>query len=233
MISINFFNIDQESKDNIVIESLLNQPKANLQTINYGVLSMIASTPEGCEYLLKYEDFLPRVWKVLKQCEKDTVLQRFALAIIQKLSGLEKGSVFLLQQKYCQYALDYIEDIDPAKEHSFVPIYMISTMYNIMLADANQDDVILDITQYCKILKRLIQLLKKDMPGACYTAILEIIKAFNRFNPRWEDFEIEAKINSTLKEYLDDFENVFNGKFIFFKKKYILKISRQKNTGQS
>lgn len=74
MINLNFFNIKHNVEDNMVIQSMMNQPKANLQTVNFGVLSMVASTPEGCEYLLKYKHFLPRAWKVLKSSEKDTVL---------------------------------------------------------------------------------------------------------------------------------------------------------------
>lgn len=74
MININFFNIHRKEEDNMVLESMMNQPKANLQTINFGVLSMAASTPEGCEYLLKYKKFLSRAWKVLKGSEPDTVL---------------------------------------------------------------------------------------------------------------------------------------------------------------
>ena len=212
MININFFHIKHKVDDNMVIESMLNQPKATLQTVNLGVLSMVASTIEGCEYLLKYKKFLNRLWKAMKTCENDTVLQRFALSILQKMSGLEQGAVFLFENKFVEWALDYLEEMDPLKEHSFMPIYILSTVYNVLLADANQPDILLNITLYSKILKRLLGLVKMDLPGACYIAILEIVKGFNRFNPRWEDFEIEAKVNSTLKEYLDDFENMFKGK---------------------
>jgi hypothetical protein len=69
MININFFNVKHKVEDNLVIESMLNQPKASLQTVNFGVLSMVASTTEGCEYLLKYKKFLARVWKVMKFSE--------------------------------------------------------------------------------------------------------------------------------------------------------------------
>lgn len=133
------------------------------------------------------------------------------------MSDLQQGAVYLFEGKFCEWALDYIEEINPLKEHSFMPIYLLSTAYNVLLADANQPDIILNITQYSRILKRLLKLIKMDLPGACYVAILEILKAFNRFNPRWEDFEIEAKVNSTLKEYLDDFENMFKGKLPTFK----------------
>lgn len=121
--------------------------------------------------------------------------------------------MFLFEQKFVAWAMDYLEEIIPEKEHSFMPIYLLSTTYNVLLADANQPDILLDITQYSRILKRLVRLIKIELPGACYLAILEILKAFNRFNPRWEDFEIEAKVNSTLKEYMDNFEHMFKGKF--------------------
>lgn len=134
------------------------------------------------------------------------------MALVYKTSNLEQGALYFFQKDYCENVLDYIDEINPKKEHSFIPIYMISTIYNVLLAEANQDDIVMDVTRYSKILKQLVDLLKKDLPGACYTAILEIIKAFNRFNPRWEDFEIEAKIKSTLRDYLNDFENVFKGK---------------------
>lgn len=125
---------------------------------------------------------------------------------------LEQGAVFLFENKFIDWAIDYLEEINPAKEHSFMPIYLLSTLFNILLAEANQDDIVLDITQFSRVLKKLLRLMKSDLPGACYITILEIVKSFNRFNPRWEDFEIEAKINITLKEYLDDFENMFKGK---------------------
>ena len=69
----------------------------------------------------------------------------------------------------------------------------------------------MDVSQYAKLLKRIIRLIAKDLPGACYISILEIAKAFNRQNPRWADIDLEAKISSSLKEFLSDFENLFKG----------------------
>lgn len=205
-----------KEEENLLVDCMLNQPKAALQTINFAVLSMIASSAEGAEYLMKYKNFLPRVFKTLKQSESDTVLNRFALALVQKLSWLEQGAVYLLENKFCSWGVDYLEEIDPIKEHSFMPIYILSAIYNVLLAEANQDDILLDISQYAKLLKRIVKLLAKELPGACYISILEILKAFNRENPRWADIDLEAKVTSSLKEYLSDFENIFKGNFFQF-----------------
>ena len=74
--------MSEKEAENLLVDSMLNQPKAALQTLNYAVLSMVASSAEGAEYLMKYKNFLPRVFKTLKQSERDTVLNRFALALI-------------------------------------------------------------------------------------------------------------------------------------------------------
>lgn len=55
-----------KEEENLLVDCMLNQPKAALQTINFAVLSMIASSAEGAEYLMKYKNFLPRVFKTLK-----------------------------------------------------------------------------------------------------------------------------------------------------------------------
>lgn len=159
----------------------------------------------------------------MKQSESETVLKRFALALVQKLSLLEQGATILLEQKFCQWGLEYLEESDPVKEHSFMPIYIISTCYNILSAEANQDSILLDLSQYAKLLKRFVKLLAKELPGACYLSILELLKLTNRENLRWPDIDLEAKITSTLKEYLSDFENIFMGKktinFLNFRQK--------------
>ena len=122
--------------------------------------------------------------------------------------------MYLLEAKFCQWGVDYMEEIDPVKEHSFMPIYILSTVYNVLLAEANQADILLDLSQYSKILKRIVKLLANELPGACYISILEILKAFNRENPRWADIDLEAKVTSTLKDYLSDFENLFKGELL-------------------
>jgi phage pi2 protein 07 len=207
--------MSDKEEDNLLMDTMLNQPKAGLQTINYAIFSMIASSAEGAEYLMRYKNFLPRVFKTLKQSEKDTVLNRFALAVIQKMSSLEQGAVYLLENKFSQWGVEYLEEMDPVKEHSFMPIYILSAIYNVLLADANQPNILMDISQYAKVLKRIVKLIANELPGACYLSILEILKAFNRQNPRWTDMDLEAKVTSTLKDFLSDFENIFKGEFSF------------------
>ena len=93
-----------------------------------------------------------------------------------------------------------------------MPIYLLSAVYRVLSADANLEEINSAPGKYAKLLGRLVQLIKKDLPGACYIAILEIVKHFERFNPKYADFELEAKINDSLLGFLETFETLFEGK---------------------
>lgn len=206
LIETDFLRIKEDPE---ILEAMITPQKADLATINFGVISMIVSLPQGANYLSKHDKFLDRSYKMFKDSENGTVLQRFCLAVIQKMSNLEVAARFYFEHKFQYWIVDFLEDMDPKNIHSFIPIYLLSAFYNILCAEINENDIEENIFKYGKIMKRILKLFLKPLPGACYIAILEVIKHFQKTSSKWREMDLEGKVTDTLNEYLADVESLF------------------------
>lgn len=206
MIKSDFFRV---RKDPDILEAMITPQKADLATVNIGVISMIASTPHGAFYLNKHQLFLDRCLKLFKDSENGTVLQRFCLATLQKMSKIEIGSEFLFEQKFLFWIVDFLEGMNLKTTHSFMPIYLMSAFYNIICGEINEKAIMKNIYTYGKLLKRLLILFPQPLPGAFYIAVLEVIKYFQRRDIKWKEIDLESKANDTLSKYLADVEGTF------------------------
>lgn len=206
LISTDFFRI---RKDPDILETMITPQRADLGTINYAILSMVSSTPHGANYLAKHDSFLDRTLKMFKDSENGTVLQRFSLAVVQKMSILEKASKFYLENKFLYWIVDFLEEMDTKTTHSFIPIYLMSAFYNIISAEVNEKEIEDDIYKNGKLLKRLLSMFKRSLPGAFYIAVLEVIKHFQKHSGKWKELELEGKITDTLNAYLADVDGTF------------------------
>lgn len=61
-------------------------------------------------------------------------------------------------------------------------------------------------------MKRIMDLLRIELPGQCYLVIIDIILGIRKFDKiKFEDLQLEAKIMVDMKEIADSFEEIFGG----------------------
>lgn len=140
----------QENDDLLEYLIKFQMPTSQLLSTNLACLSMIASTKNGADYICKSQDLPTRIVKLIGDLEDGSVNQRFCVALFQKLSYLEKAVDVYFDSKMVVWILNFLENADPKTLHSFVAIYLVSSLYNIFLAEINIPKINLNTDRYGK-----------------------------------------------------------------------------------
>ena len=86
LIKYDILNIT-ESKSNQIVSDILNNQEYNVRNALLSVISIIVSKFEGIQYIISQGDqIVKKVIQIMKGTEDGQVLQRFSIAILQKMS---------------------------------------------------------------------------------------------------------------------------------------------------
>ena len=84
------------TKSTVFIKDILNIHSYNIRHGILSFISIIASTQEGVEYIIKENfDIIKKIIEIVKGTEDGQVLQRFCLSILQKMGGSNKDIISL------------------------------------------------------------------------------------------------------------------------------------------
>ena len=243
LIKYDILNIT-ESKSNDTVINILNNQEYNIRNAMMSVLSIIVSKSEGIEYIVSQgEQIIKKVIQIMKGTEDGQVLQRFAIAILQKMSvklfdsnDLDKNEeikkinnmIIKIYNKYnvIDWLIKLFQRNKNNKVHEFCMNYGSALLANILGYKETIDFLFDNLSFYKNLTETLLGLIKEK--GTNPQVLMHYLMCLNylsidKFKMIKEEINFDEQIKTFEEEYKNDDENnnvskktVLNLSFLLF-----------------
>lgn len=244
LIKYDILNIT-ETKSNDTVINILNNQEYNIRNAMMSVLSIIVSKSEGIEYIVSQgEQIIKKVIQIMKGTEDGQVLQRFAIAILQKMSvklfesdNMNKNEeikkinnmIISIYNKHniIDWLIKLFQRNKTNKVHEFCMNYGSALLANILGYKETIDFLFDNLSFYKNITETLLDLIK-DKGNKNTQVLMHYLMCLNylsidKFKMIKEEINFEQKIKTFEEEYQKDNENnnvnkktVLNLSFLLF-----------------
>lgn len=247
LIKYDILNIT-ETKSNDTVINILNNQEYNIRNAMMSVLSIIVSKSEGIEYIVSQgEQIIKKVIQIMKGTEDGQVLQRFAIAILQKMSvklfesddmnkneEIKKINNMIISIYNKHNIIDWLIKLfqrnKTNKVHEFCMNYGSALLANILGYKETIDFLFDNLSFYKNITETLLDLIK-DKGNKNTQVLMHYLMCLNylsidKFKMIKEEINFEQQIKTFEEEYQKDNENnnvnkktVLNLSFLLFHSK--------------
>jgi hypothetical protein len=132
LIRNDILNIE-ETKDNSFLLDLLSIHAYNLRHATLSLISIIAATYKGVEYLLSNNSsILEKIIEIMKAQEDGQVIQRFCIAILQKMSVKEDSIPVYMKHGLIDWIIKLLQRSRIAEIHIFCLDFASALLANIL-----------------------------------------------------------------------------------------------------
>ena len=244
LIKYDILNIT-ETKSNDTVINILNNQEYNIRNAMMSVLSIIVSKSEGIEYIVSQgEQIIKKVIQIMKGTEDGQVLQRFAIAILQKMSvklfesddmnkneEIKKINNMIISIYNKHNIIDWLIKLfqrnKTNKIHEFCMNYGSALLANILGYKETIDFLFDNLSFYKNITETLLDLIK-DKGNKNTQVLMHYLMCLNylsidKFKMIKEEINFEQQIKTFEEEYQKDNENnnvnkktVLNLSFLLF-----------------
>ena len=244
LIKYDILNVT-EPKSNQTVIDILNNQEYNIRNAMMSVLSIIVSKSEGIEYIVSQgEQIIKKVIQIMKGTEDGQVLQRFAIAILQKMSvklfesddmnkneEIKKINNMIISIYNKHNIIDWLIKLfqrnKTNKVHEFCMNYGSALLANILGYKETIDFLFDNLSFYKNITETLLDLIK-DKGNKNTQVLMHYLMCLNylsidKFKMIKEEINFEQQIKTFEEEYQKDNENnnvnkktVLNLSFLLF-----------------
>ena len=244
LIKYDILNIT-ETKSNDTVINILNNQEYNIRNAMMSVLSIIVSKSEGIKYIVSQgEQIIKKVIQIMKGTEDGQVLQRFAIAILQKMSvklfesdNMNKNEeikkinnmIISIYNKHniIDWLIKLFQRNKTNKVHEFCMNYGSALLANILGYKETIDFLFDNLSFYKNITETLLDLIK-DKGNKNTQVLMHYLMCLNylsidKFKMIKEEINFEQQIKTFEEEYQKDNENnnvnkktVLNLSFLLF-----------------
>lgn len=228
LIKYDILNIT-ETKSNGTVINILNNQEYNIRNAMMSVLSIIVSKSEGIEYIVSQgEQIIKKVIQIMKGTEDGQVLQRFAIAILQKMSvklfesddmnkneEIKKINNMIISIYNKHNIIDWLIKLfqrnKTNKVHEFCMNYGSALLANIFGYKETIDFLFDNLSFYKNITETLLDLIK-DKGNKNTQVLMHYLMCLNylsidKFKMIKEEINFEQQIKTFEEEYQKDNEN--------------------------
>ena len=182
------FLITKNGNSSFVLE-LLKIPNHGLKHAICALISVIASTPQGVDYLTTHGmEIVTQVIDILKEQEDGSVTQRFCIAILQKMSVKEDLIPILVDAELIDWILRLLEKSKSTEIHIFSLDFSSALLANILHSNSTLEMLVQEPDKTKEIMMTLLHLLKENVPSTVLMHILICLSYLSkeRFNDQIE-----------------------------------------------
>lgn len=130
----------EELKANTFALDLLAPTKYNLRHAVLSLISILAATYKGVEYMTDFGDsILCKIIDILKHQENGTVVQRFCIAILQKMSVKESTIQTLIENELIEWIVQLLKTAQKTDIHIFCLDFSSALLANILHSNVTLD----------------------------------------------------------------------------------------------
>lgn len=132
MIRNDILNIE-ESKENSFVLDLLSVHAYNLRHATLSLISIIAATYKGVEYLMtNNSSIIEKIIEIMKSQDDGTVIQRFCIAILQKMSVKEDSVPIYMKYGLIDWIIKLLQRSRISEIHIFCLDFSSALLANIL-----------------------------------------------------------------------------------------------------
>lgn len=221
LIKSDILNINEQKSNKFVID-LLNNKEYSIRSALLSIISILAAKTDGVKYLISQgEDIIKKVIQIMKGTEDGQVLQRFSIAILQKMSvklytGEEKDvedinnlnkNVIVIFNKY--NLIDWLTKLfqrnNSKKVHEFCMDYGSALLANILNCDATIEFLFDNVSFYKNLLENLLTLINGNISTG---VLINFLMCLNHLNQdKFNMIKDECKFNDKIKEFETNYVN--------------------------
>lgn len=198
-----------------MLDYLVSKSNPRVQALSLAVISMIASSEAGVDYLTQNKaDYVRKYYEHLVHVPELSVAHRFALATMFKLSSHRDFALHLLDCKVDSYLQAFMSSYQAKKGvHSYFPIFYTALAFNVVTSPHCREKLGKFTTRYAPLLAELLDFFKRDLPSAAHLNILETFRAL--LGPQevyYRDLLVESRAPDTLRLYFSSLQALFAGR---------------------
>ena len=228
-----------EKKSNQTVIDILNNQEYNIRNALLSIISIIVSKYEGIQYIISQgEQIIKKVIQIMKGTEDGQVLQRFAIAILQKMSvklfvnnddnkneEIKKinNSVIKIYNKY--NVIDWLIKLFQRNKnnniHEFCMDYGSALLANILGYPETIEFLFDNISFYKNITETLLNLIQEKVSTQVLMHYLMCLNYLSQ--DKFKMIKEEIKFDEKIKKFENDYKN--NNENDDVNKKTILNLS--------
>lgn len=203
LIKNDMFLITQNKNNNFVMD-LLNISSHGLKHAICALVSVIASTAKGVDYLTQVDlAIAEKVIEILKEQEDGSVTQRFCIAILQKMSVKEATIDLFVNKGLIQWILKLLEKNKSQEIHIFSLDFSSALLANILHSNQTLEYLEKQTAQTRDMMKSLLSLLKENIATSVLMHVLICLSYLSkeRFSSIIEECQFVEKISDFVEYY--------------------------------
>ena len=191
-------------KSNYFVLDLLNISSNSLRHALCALISVIVSTYKGVEYITENDNsILQKIIDILQDEEDGSVTQRFALAILQKMSIKEDTVETIMKFKMIDWVVKLVERSLEKEVHIFSLDFATALLANILHASNTQEYLLKNLSFARSIMERLLGMIKEQIPTSVLMHVLICLSYLSRekFSKTVEECKFVDKISDFVESY--------------------------------
>ena len=203
LIRNDIFQISKTSTNSFVLD-LLDISSHGLKHAICALISVIASTPQGVDYLIQVDmEIVKKTIEILKEQEDGSVTQRFWIAILQKMSVKEQVIPVLVEHDMIDWILALLNKSKKSDIHIFSLDFSSALLANILHCHSTLEKLEDDGRFTKEIMISLLSLLKENIPSTVLMHILICLSYLSkeRFSQQIEECNFVDKISDFVEYY--------------------------------
>ena len=222
LIKYDILNIT-ESQSNQTVTDILTNQEYNIRSALLSLISIIVSKFEGIKYIISHGDqIIKKVIQILKGTEDGQVLQRFALAILQKMSvklyvkndnskneeiNKVNNEVIKIYNKYniMDWLIKLFQRSKEKKIHEFCMDYGSALLTNILGYPETIEFLFDNISFYKNITETLLNLIQEKTSSQVLMHYLMCLSYLSL--DKFKFMKEEIKFNEQIKKFENDYNN--------------------------
>ena len=228
-----------EKKSNQTVIDILNNQEYNIRNALLSIISIIVSKFEGIQYIISQgEQIIKKVIQIMKGTEDGQVLQRFAIAILQKMSVKSfvkddnnkneeikniNNTIIKIYNKY--NVIDWLIKLFQRNKnnniHEFCLDYGSALLTNILGYTETIEFLFDNISFYKNITETLLQLIQEKVSTQVLMHYLMCLNYLSQ--DKFKMIKDEIKFDEKIKQFENDYKN--NNENEDVNKKTILNLS--------
>ena len=221
LIKYDILNIT-ESKSNQTVSDILNNQEYNIRSALLSIISIIVSKNEGIEYIVSQGDqIIKKVIQIMKGTEDGQVLQRFSIAILQKMSvklfvknddnknkEIKKLNNTIIQIYNKNNIIDWLikmfQRSKNNKIHEFCMDYGSALLANILGYPETSEFLFDNVSFYKNITETLLNLIQEK---ASTQVLMHYLMCLNYLSDdKYKIIKEEIKFDEKIKKFENDYK---------------------------
>ena len=206
LIRNDILNIE-ETKSNQFVLDLLSFHAYNLRHATLSLISIISATYKGVEYLMSNgPSIVEKIIEIMKGIEDGQVIQRFCIAILQKMSVKEDTIPIYMKFGLIDWIIKLLQRSRVNDIHIFCLDFASALLANILHSNITLEFLENNISVCKNLTETFLSMIKENIPTSVLMHILICLSYLSK--DRFAAIKEECKFYDRITEFVEYYSNI-------------------------